>query len=231
MFIQVDYIVKNYIDSNYRLLCCTLNSSSNRKYTRELFLLVVASTWQFIIWSLHIDLFSGHRISHYQEEIGPFTDVHGNLVLKSPSAKTLFLPLTSLVSIMTPLQTWPIQREYDPKGMPFRRLGPSGLRVPLFSLGGCKCDLGVCGVLIKLLGRVDSWWNCQGRSCEGMLYAIVLHEVLWTDRIPMTSSSFDRILSRPHSKQGSTCSTLLKNTLGESPKRNCESLARSWSVD
>ncbi|PAV22871.1 voltage-gated potassium channel beta-2 subunit [Pyrrhoderma noxium] len=26
--------------------------------------------------------------------------------------------------------------EYDPKGMPFRRLGPSGLRVPLFSLGG-----------------------------------------------------------------------------------------------
>ncbi|KAH8108740.1 voltage-gated potassium channel beta-2 subunit [Phellopilus nigrolimitatus] len=26
--------------------------------------------------------------------------------------------------------------EYDPKGMPFRRLGPSGLRVPVFSLGG-----------------------------------------------------------------------------------------------
>ncbi|KAF8901948.1 voltage-gated potassium channel beta-2 subunit [Mucidula mucida] len=26
--------------------------------------------------------------------------------------------------------------EFDPKGMPFRRLGPSGLRVPLFSLGG-----------------------------------------------------------------------------------------------
>lgn len=26
--------------------------------------------------------------------------------------------------------------EYDPKGMPFRRLGPSGLRIPLFSLGG-----------------------------------------------------------------------------------------------
>lgn len=67
------------------------------------------------------------------------------------------------VSTMTPLQTWPIQREYDPKGMPFRRLGPSGLRVPLFSLGGCKCVLlGMCGTLMKLLGRVDSWWNCQG---------------------------------------------------------------------
>ncbi|KAF8971881.1 NADP-dependent oxidoreductase domain-containing protein [Flammula alnicola] len=37
---------------------------------------------------------------------------------------------------MTPLQDWAIQREFDPKNMPFRRLGPSGLRVPLFSLGG-----------------------------------------------------------------------------------------------
>ncbi|KAG2022519.1 hypothetical protein CC2G_000260 [Coprinopsis cinerea AmutBmut pab1-1] len=29
-----------------------------------------------------------------------------------------------------------VLREYKAKGMPFRRLGPSGLRVPLFSLGG-----------------------------------------------------------------------------------------------
>ncbi|TFK42212.1 NADP-dependent oxidoreductase domain-containing protein [Crucibulum laeve] len=29
-----------------------------------------------------------------------------------------------------------VKREFDPKNMPFRRLGPSGLRVPLFSLGG-----------------------------------------------------------------------------------------------
>ncbi|KAF9010016.1 Aldo keto reductase [Cyathus striatus] len=29
-----------------------------------------------------------------------------------------------------------VKIEYDPKGMPFRRLGPSGLRVPLLSLGG-----------------------------------------------------------------------------------------------
>ncbi|KAF9478894.1 voltage-gated potassium channel beta-2 subunit [Pholiota conissans] len=36
----------------------------------------------------------------------------------------------------TPLQDWPIQCEYEPKDMPFRRLGPSGLRVPVFSLGG-----------------------------------------------------------------------------------------------
>ncbi|KAF9478895.1 voltage-gated potassium channel beta-2 subunit [Pholiota conissans] len=30
------------------------------------------------------------------------------------------------------------KRVYKPKGMPFRRLGPSGLRVPVFSLGGCE---------------------------------------------------------------------------------------------
>ncbi|KAH7886451.1 NADP-dependent oxidoreductase domain-containing protein [Phlebopus sp. FC_14] len=29
-----------------------------------------------------------------------------------------------------------VKYEFDPKNMPFRRLGPSGLRVPLFSLGG-----------------------------------------------------------------------------------------------
>ncbi|PCH42372.1 Aldo/keto reductase [Wolfiporia cocos MD-104 SS10] len=34
------------------------------------------------------------------------------------------------------LQTWDVKVEYNAKGMPFRRLGPSGLRVPLFSLGG-----------------------------------------------------------------------------------------------
>jgi voltage-dependent potassium channel beta subunit len=28
-----------------------------------------------------------------------------------------------------------VKYEFDPKGMPFRRLGPSGLRVPVFSLG------------------------------------------------------------------------------------------------
>ncbi|TFK42213.1 NADP-dependent oxidoreductase domain-containing protein [Crucibulum laeve] len=32
--------------------------------------------------------------------------------------------------------TTDVKLEFDPKNMPFRRLGPSGLRVPLFSLGG-----------------------------------------------------------------------------------------------
>jgi len=30
---------------------------------------------------------------------------------------------------------------FDPKNMPFRRLGPSGLRVPLFSIGSCTSCL------------------------------------------------------------------------------------------
>ena len=34
--------------------------------------------------------------------------------------------------------------EFDPKGMPFRRLGASGLRVPVFSLGGCKWPVVSC---------------------------------------------------------------------------------------
>ncbi|KAF9457265.1 NADP-dependent oxidoreductase domain-containing protein [Collybia nuda] len=34
------------------------------------------------------------------------------------------------------MATSTVQREFDPKNMPFRRLGSSGLRVPLFSLGG-----------------------------------------------------------------------------------------------
>jgi aryl-alcohol dehydrogenase-like predicted oxidoreductase len=29
-----------------------------------------------------------------------------------------------------------MSQEFDVKNMPFRRLGPSGLRVPVFSLGG-----------------------------------------------------------------------------------------------
>ncbi|KAF8204130.1 NADP-dependent oxidoreductase domain-containing protein [Pholiota molesta] len=57
----------------------------------------------------------------------------------------------------TPLQNWPIQREYDPKGMPFRRLGPSGLRVPVFSLGGWS------------FSRVDAWWTLKGDSVKDIV--------------------------------------------------------------
>ena len=42
--------------------------------------------------------------------------------------------------------------EYDAKGMPFRLLGSSGLRVPLFSLGGCEAISG----FLDDLGRDSS---------------------------------------------------------------------------
>ncbi|KAF8079336.1 NADP-dependent oxidoreductase domain-containing protein [Lyophyllum atratum] len=37
---------------------------------------------------------------------------------------------------MAPSEEQVVLHEFDPKNMPFRRLGPSGLRVPVFSLGG-----------------------------------------------------------------------------------------------
>jgi len=52
--------------------------------------------------------------------------------------KTL-LRLYGSISVATPLarrMSTEVKVAYDPKGMPFRRLGGSGLRVPLFSLGG-----------------------------------------------------------------------------------------------
>lgn len=42
-----------------------------------------------------------------------------------------------------------VKLEFDPKNMPFRRLGSSGLRVPLFSLGGCTLD----GLIIIIVRR------------------------------------------------------------------------------
>lgn len=51
---------------------------------------------------------------------------------------TTFITSESLTLAMnSPTQS---KVKYNPKGMPFRRLGPSGLRVPLFSLGGCMSD-------------------------------------------------------------------------------------------
>lgn len=34
-----------------------------------------------------------------------------------------------------------VKVEFDPKNMRFRRLGSSGLRVPVFSLGGCEQNI------------------------------------------------------------------------------------------
>jgi hypothetical protein len=52
----------------------------------------------------------------------PIVPIHNN---QSPHCK--------FVTAMSTVKT-----EFDPKNMRFRRLGATGLRVPVFSLGGCE---------------------------------------------------------------------------------------------
>lgn len=54
-------------------------------------------------------------------------------------------------------ETTAMALEYDAKGMPFRRLGPSGLRVPLFSLGGCT-----------LSAHCPTNYLLKGSRCKGL---------------------------------------------------------------
>ncbi|KAI0931644.1 hypothetical protein AcW2_000488 [Taiwanofungus camphoratus] len=49
-------------------------------------------------------------------------------------ARAYLQPSTTILHSARRMST--VKLEYDSKGMPFRRLGPSGLRVPVFSLGG-----------------------------------------------------------------------------------------------
>jgi len=54
--------------------------------------------------------------------------------------------------------------DFDPKDMPFRRLGSSGLRVPVFSLGGCACRV--------VQGLGDAHSISQGSLSAALLLAI-----------------------------------------------------------
>lgn len=62
-----------------------------------------------------------------------------------------------------------VKYEFDPKGVPFRRLGPSGLRVPVFSLGGCEyitfLEVNVC--LIDQRPRADFGRDRHRRPSQG----------------------------------------------------------------
>ena len=64
-------------------------------------------------------------------------EVCGQIQIQIPLAPRLRSPLPSLRLPHTSMsqQTY---FEYNTNGMPFRLLGNSGLRVPLFSLGGCE---------------------------------------------------------------------------------------------
>ncbi|KAG9309074.1 NADP-dependent oxidoreductase domain-containing protein [Chiua virens] len=57
-------------------------------------------------------------------------------MLKSAYRPRSSLPTEYLPACFESITMSNVQYEFDPKGMPFRRLGPSGLRVPVFSLGG-----------------------------------------------------------------------------------------------
>lgn len=117
---------------------------------------------------------------------------------------------------MTALQSWPVEREFDPKNMSFRRLGPSGLRVPVFSLGGCKLHPRVV-FLSKSLTRCYVGLTF-GDSVVGDPVKVRLSTVkLMVGRslIPKTFSS--RTLSRLLSTMELTCSIPQRDMLAENP--------------
>lgn len=70
----------------------------------------------------------------------PFVRFHSNILspnATSNNSKSHPLPACKRFARMAPTAANPKDcPEYDPKNMIFRRLGPSGLRVSLFSLGG-----------------------------------------------------------------------------------------------
>lgn len=76
------------------------------------------------------DLVTAARCSN--EPIGFFKYSHAALKAYS-SCSTTFIFNISRVTMASGAD---VKVEFDPKNMPFRRLGPSGLRVPVFSLGG-----------------------------------------------------------------------------------------------
>ena len=108
-----------------------------------------------------------------------------NLVLKilrTPISFTHHLqPYSSQQPVkMSAEKTEPVQ--YDPKNMVFRRLGASGLRVPVFSLGGCTFFPGLfppstLNLRPSILSvRADLRRNCQRRSCQSKF---ILHGLMF----------------------------------------------------
>jgi hypothetical protein len=86
-----------------------------------------------------------------------------------PSISHLFSLRPLSTSSTPPKMSSPVVlREFDPKNMPFRRLGPSGLRVSVFSLGGCTSwDFMGRSVLMRSEFRVNSWGHRLRRPSEG----------------------------------------------------------------
>ena len=107
--------------------------------------------------------------------------------------------------------------EYDPKGMPFRRLGPSGLRVPLFSLGGCELLLEQLRTLTNpnFINRDNPRRNSQGWSSKG----IQITEA--SDWYVDADLRICRISLKLHLKMVSICLILPKNIPKENQRKRC----------
>lgn len=110
--------------------------------------------------------------------------------------------------------------KYEQKNMPFRRLGSSGLRVPVFSIGGCKCNYARCQEepqTYKHLTRVDHWRYREWRPRQGVFS--ILRYRLYS---PPSFFSPSRILSRRLSRMGLICSTKRKAMRLAIRRRSCK---------
>ena len=125
-----------------------------------------------------------------------------------------------------------VKLEFDPKDMPFRRLGSSGLRVPLFSLGGCTSRI---WTFFPSLGSLLYVIDNQGWRWEPPLWAIpsrFVRSLLWHIRrwIELTRWPWCtyRISSRLRLTRASTCSILLRHTRLANPSWRCSYPSFPW---
>lgn len=108
--------------------------------------------------------------------------------------------------------------EYDPKGMPFRRLGRSGLRVPVFSLGGCmRLPLAFLEVLWSLTLHIDQGLRLVERSRVTLSRYTSNRGVSWDEYL----IRLRRKSSRLHLRMVSTSLILLRVTRVESARKRC----------
>ena len=114
------------------------------------------------------------------------------------------------------MSTQIVQREFNPKNMLFRRLGPSGLRVPLFSLGGCMSE---CRYMFLV------WWTFNvGLTLGGTVTGDPVKVIGTSNSISLDNDALMmvyRTLLKPPSMLESICSTLQRHTPVENQSERC----------
>ena len=89
---------------------------------------------------------------------------------------------------------------FDPRNMPFRRLGSTGLRVPLFSIGSCA--------------------SCQPSPSKGLCRRLN-HQ--GSPSVPRSVKILPKTSSGSLSSTESTCSILLRAIMLEAQRSSCQS--------